>query len=458
MYVQVCKDDIPVDFTQQAIPVKDGVFPTIKEAIFAINTLNTQERYTIHLKRDNQKQVDGTILPAIFDEFIIIPEGMRNLEFRSLKAVIRAVAFKPNSTITIDDNTIFRNVINGISQQQVYGYKFNYGQKMPERSMEWIEFHKRINSKILEARFVNSFTTNAKRCIEPLSYLLGCVNKITSNFQVILLCFYLADYITIIQGILIELDGKSSLKLNKEDVTFYLPQLEGEVYFQELLETMAEAKIRMQSVSMKTEGFIEDLGEAEHVSTAGSAMGYRDFLYKFLELVGENIWVQRQMLARLTDIDIVGESLYMVQLQQIDRLLVEIQVLVDKLSVYVHREEDPALLMEGEDSSEFLVNMAVHMLNGQDSQVFKKALTCFLMEKCPGRVPKVGVLRNDDLVAVLREYMSKCPDADYAVIRFIKNHPGVMLGFSAGCSGLSTLGTLTSTVFTVIRALGGIGQ
>ena len=87
------------------------------------------------------------------------------------------------------------------------------------------------------------------------------------------------------------------------------------------------------------------------------------------------------MLARLTDIDIVGESLYMVQLQQIDRLLVEIQVLVDKLSVYVHREEDPALLMEGEDSSEFLVNMAVHMLNGQDSQVFKKALTCFLMEK-----------------------------------------------------------------------------
>ena len=463
MYVQVCGQiGEPIDFSVMGLNVKDGIFQSINEAITAVKILKScgekfDRIYRFHLKKHDfeVKMRKGGVF---FDEFVQIPKNM-NITFKhdvnGEKVVIRAVCLKKGSVIglmnnknNIGDPTVndiqIPTIINGVMKNNDYGYAVFYQETVIPRSEGLESLHRNMNLEVLAAGLTGDFVHNVQD-IEPLFDLLKRIKGVTSNFQILLSSFYLADYFNVIKLKIHELD----LIISNEDITQHFKQLNDEMYVQELLENIGPAKRKMHRVNRKTLQFLNAWESCLHVSTLGDVMGYRDFLYKFFEIIGENIWVDCQILRRFMEIDIVSDSLYMVKLQQIDDLLNEAQLLVNQASYYVHRVENPTFLLEGENSSEILLNIATTSLQSPDAKIFKEALITFLNEKAHTKIPKGAIIKNDELLAYLRNYTKNCPDADYFFVRFMKNHPNVITGFNLACTGLSTLGTLTSTGITI---------
>lgn len=443
VYVQVCdRNGNPIDFSRlnMGINATDGVFMSINEAITAVGTLNPKLVYTLYLKDEGPINADHILM---FDEFVQIPESMTNIEFISRNAIIRAIQFKPWSFAIFGNNVHVNTIIDGDIYNQVNNYKIFYQKPTLQRSSELQKLHKNQNSSVLAAKLIQDYIQNVQQT-KSLFDLLERIKGLTSNFQVILSTFYLADYFNVIQLKIHELDSIISSK----DLTPYFKKLDKEVYVQELLETMAPVKRKIQQTNMKTLQFLTDLDSCEYVSTE---RGYRGFLYKFLEIIGENIWVQRQILRKLVEIDVVGESLHMVHLQQVDALLLETQVLLNQLSNYVHRVGDPSFLVEGENSSELLLNLATQALQGPHAGIFREALISFLNEKSSAKISEGSVVKNSELLAYLREYTSNCPDADYYVIRLMKNYSESITGITTGLGGISSLGTIATTSLTLLK-------
>jgi hypothetical protein len=447
-YVEICDNQgNPI-----TILIMQGIFPTIQQAITVVETLNPNTNYTLYLK---QEENIGTPLNSIvFDECVNIPENMRNIEFRSINATIRAVKLLPGSSIKIDDNIRINNLINGMQTSLIQGSKIQYHQNQPLRSPKLEKLHKNIHSEILAAALIQEYIQKAQHYITPLSHLFWCVRKVTSNFQVLLFLFQVEEYINLVKMKLNELDIITST----DEFTSQFKKVTNEAYFHELLDNMDFNRKELKIANKKAYQFIIDLQSADHPSTAGSAMGYRNFLANFLGIVGGDILIQRQLLEKIMGNDMVMASMNMVHLKQIDDLLTEAQILLDQSTYYVYRVEDPTVLMDGENSSELLLNIAEEALKGPRASIFREALIVFLNEKCPDKIVDGMVMKNSELMARLREYTSKCPDADYFFTRFIKNHPEALLGLSLTSTSLGLMGTITSTTIAILRALGVIGK
>lgn len=465
-YVQVCdQSGEPLDFRVMGLNVKDGIFQSINTALTAVKLLMScgekfNKIYVFHLNaHDFEVEMIGG--GVFFDEYIQIPENI-NINFKCgnniNKAVIRAIHLKQGACLGLMNKTSMgdpavndiqiQNIIDGVIKNNDYGYSVFYQENMNPRSECLEDLHRSVNAEVLAAGLIQNYVKTVQS-LQPLTSLFRNVKHLTSNFHVLTALFCIEDSFTLFIKELDELD-----ELLSKNVPIF-KQFLCEDYVQELLETMSKPKMELYRSSTQTSQLMCNMSEYLHVRSPTTPPKQQyEHLSQVIDTIEEHIFIQRQILKKVMKIDLVHESIYKIRLRNINMILKVIQAYLDSLRLYMIHTDNENILVDGENTSELLLNLATQALQGSHATVFKKALITFLNEKSPTKIPEDSVVKNSELIAHLRTYLKNCPDADYAVIRFMKNHPSSITGIQTGLSILSSIGSLSASTMTILKLFG----
>ena len=422
-YVEVHDNNGRVNFSSLGV-LYDSVqkFPTIQDAIIAVSCLDPNKNFDIILfSEEHDIRLNNN--EVLFDELVTI--GYSNLSFIGRDVWIRAIHPRYDVSAEFTDGINVGNIING-DKTVLTGkgrYKISHSHVTPPSEAVFLKpLTKTMYSREITAGLIRNYLQTVQGV--NVEILWKDILDVTTNFQIALPTFYSNSCLDIFNTKIEELKGEVS------ETTPPFSLLSEDLDVQESLATMDKTKKRLYDLYRSIQLFSSNFDTftktyAPFIRSDSNDIippEYRVFIQRYLNIRLEYLFLQQQLLKRLMNINIIKESGYMPFLQSLKLLLVEAQMYLNQLDHYVHQTTDTMVLARGENSSELFLDFAEQTLKSPDAKKFKESLITFLNEKSPTKIVKEGVVKNEDLIASLRKYTKKCPDADYAIIRFIKNH------------------------------------